>query len=397
MTAHPSGVTPDQRPASPEHSTRAGILDALAAALAMAVAMGFGRFAYTAIYPLMIDDGWLGIADGSLVASANYAGYLAGALGMTRVTAASAARLARLGLLGCVLLLAAMAVPQPVFGLAVVRFLAGVASAMVLISSSVWLIQAKGFSAGTPLMFAGVGTGIAISAELVFGVSALDFGSLEAWLVVTAAGLLMTAFSWLRMTPPDHAAAGPRPGPAAPGDRLGPVVLIVAYGVAGFGYIITATYLPIIAKGALGGIDPLHLWTAFGLGAVPSCFFWHALHRAWGTRKTLAVNLATQVVGVALPALTRDPLALLASALMVGGSFIGTVTIVMLAARAVAQGVKINMLAAVTASYGVGQIIGPLVAAALFSRTQSFDEPLLAAAAALALGTVLCLVAPRRS
>lgn len=395
MTARSPDVTPEV-PSNPEHSTRAAILDALAAALAMAVAMGFGRFAYTAVYPLMIDDGWLGIADGSLVASANYAGYLAGALGMTRVTAGTAARLARLGLLGCVLLLAAMAVPQPVIGLAVVRFLAGVASAVVLISSSVWLIQAKGFSSGTPLMFTGVGTGIAISAEVVVGVGGLDLGSLEAWLAVTAVAVVMTGLAWVRMTTPDHAGGGPRPGPAPPGDRLGPLVLIAAYGLAGFGYIITATYLPIIAKGVLGDIDPLHLWTVFGLGAVPSCFFWHALHRAWGTRKTLALNLATQVVGVALPALTHAPLAQLASALLVGGSFIGTVTIVMLAARAVAHSMKINMLAAVTASYGVGQIIGPLVAAGLFARTQSFDEPLLAAAGALAVGTVLCLVAPRQ-
>lgn len=389
MTALSSGV-------APEHSTRAGIIDALAAALAMAVAMGFGRFAYTAVYPLMIEDGWLGIGDGSLVASANYAGYLAGALGMTRVTAASSAPLARIGLLGCVVLLAAMAAPLPVAGLAVVRFLAGVASAMVLISSSVWLIQAKGFSPGTPLMFAGVGAGIAISAEMVVGVVALDAGSVEAWLVLTAGAAVMAGLAWVRMKAPDHTEA-PRPGPAPPGDRLGPVVLIVAYGLAGFGYIITATYLPIIAKGALGDIDPLHLWTAFGLGALPSCFFWHALHRRFGTRRTLAINLATQVLGVALPALTRDPLALLASALMVGGSFVGTVTIVMLAARGVAAGLNFNILAAVTASYGVGQIIGPLVAAALFARNQSFDDPLLAAAAALGVGTVLCLVAPRRA
>jgi MFS family permease len=42
-----------------------------------------------------------------------------------------------------------------------------------------------------------------------------------------------------------------------------------------------------------------------------------------------------------------------------------------------------------TASYGVGQIIGPLFAAPLAQRTGSFQIPLLVAAAALALGAVL--------
>ena len=38
------------------------------------------------------------------------------------------------------------------------------------------------------------------------------------------------------------------------------------------GYIITATYLPLLMKSSLGAIDPLQVWAAFGLGAAPSCF-----------------------------------------------------------------------------------------------------------------------------
>ena len=42
-----------------------------------------------------------------------------------------------------------------------------------------------------------------------------------------------------------------------------------------------------------------------------------------------------------------------------------------------------------TASYGVGQILGPLFAAPLAQRTGSFTVPLLVAAAALAWGALL--------
>ena len=52
----------------------------LAATLVLVVGMGVGRFAFTGLYPLMIDEGQLSVSGGSYAASANYAGYLVGAL-----------------------------------------------------------------------------------------------------------------------------------------------------------------------------------------------------------------------------------------------------------------------------------------------------------------------------
>src|SRR5262245_26705333 len=53
---------------------------ALAGALALAVAMGIGRFAFTPILPMMQEDAGLTVAQGGWLASANYLGYLVGAL-----------------------------------------------------------------------------------------------------------------------------------------------------------------------------------------------------------------------------------------------------------------------------------------------------------------------------
>src|SRR5437879_9404667 len=53
---------------------------ALAGLTALAIAMGIGRFAFTPILPMMRQDQGLSVADGGWLASANYLGYLLGAV-----------------------------------------------------------------------------------------------------------------------------------------------------------------------------------------------------------------------------------------------------------------------------------------------------------------------------
>ncbi|MBL6750846.1 MAG: YbfB/YjiJ family MFS transporter [Nevskia sp.] len=372
------------------------VADALAGALILAVGMGFGRFAFTGMYPLMVHEGQLTVAGGSLAASANYLGYLAGALMMSRVHHQHAARLCQAAMVGTVLSLAALSLDLGVPYILGVRLAAGIFSALAMVGASTWLFQVLGYHHGAPILFSGVGVGILLSAELIAGSGHAGLHSAATWSVLGAAAALLCALAWTRASRDPAAVVSDQASFVDPvrtnGRPLRPWPIIGVYGLAGFGYIVTATYLPLFVKTALGGADPIQVWAAFGLGAVPSCFLWHALHHRLGSRRALTLNLAVQAAGVVLPVLSPSPAAFMASAVLVGLTFVGTVTVAMPAAKRLAASVRYNMIAAMTASYGLGQVAGPLVANALLGQAHSFNPPLLVAGGALLLAAMGCLL-----
>src|SRR6185437_3659436 len=95
------------------------------AAVALAVAMGIGRFAFTPLLPLMVRDGALAQSAGAWLAASNYLGYLAGALTASRL-GLSLPALMRLSLAGTVVATAAMGAVDGLAAWACLRFLAGV-------------------------------------------------------------------------------------------------------------------------------------------------------------------------------------------------------------------------------------------------------------------------------
>ncbi|WP_437883570.1 YbfB/YjiJ family MFS transporter [Pseudomonas sp. LRF_L74] len=370
------------------HRSHSDSSSALAAALVIAVGMGFGRFAFTGVYPAMVSEGVLSVGDGTLAASANYLGYLLGALLAAKLGAHHARAWAISAVGATVLCLASLAwVASPAW-IVVIRGISGVFSALSMIAASVWLFQHRAHPQGAPLLFAGVGFGIAVSAELLALGQSLRLDSHALWGALAVVASIIGGIGLLRLES-DPAEARPGEHAAGGGESPNAATLILIYGLAGLGYIITATYLPLLIGAAMQSINPVHLWAVFGLGAVPSCYLWHRLNVRLGSQKALALNLVLQGSGVVLPALSGSLLAYLASALIVGATFMGTVTIAMPAAKRLSVSPRINMMAAMTAAYGIGQIAGPLLAGGLYARTHSFSPSLWIAAAALWLAALL--------
>jgi len=139
--------------------------------LALALAMGIGRFAYTPILPAMEAAAQLGTKQAGLLASANYAGYLLGALAAAAITrGAMRGRVLVVSLVGVVVTTALMAGTTSLAAWGIIRFLSGLASAGVFVLASSSVLDALRHQGRTSLsgwLYSGVGLGIALSGVVV--------------------------------------------------------------------------------------------------------------------------------------------------------------------------------------------------------------------------------------
>ncbi|MCM4615911.1 MFS transporter, partial [Escherichia coli] len=131
------------------------------------------------------------------------------------------------------------------------------------------------------------------------------------------------------------------------------------------GYIIVATYLPLMAKDAGQPVLTAHLWTLVGLSIVPGCFGWLWAAKRWGALPCLTANLLVQAICVLLTLASSSPLLLIISSIGFGGTFMGTTSLVMTIARQLSVPGNLNLLGFVTLIYGIGQILGPALTSML--------------------------------
>jgi predicted MFS family arabinose efflux permease len=368
---------------------------AFAGMVAMAVAMGIGRFVYTPILPGMMEGLGLSASDAGSIASANYLGYLVGAIVAAFGWAHRRERAMMLaGLVANALLAAAMAFTTSLTAFLLIRFAAGVASAFVLVFSVTIVfshLAAAGRNDLQALHFGGVGLGIALSALLVGGLHMAGAGWAEGWIgagVLSLVGFL-PAVLLIREGPLD--AGNGRSEPRLP--RSLPLAKItIAYGIFGFGYIITATFLvAIVRQGEGGPAFEAVVWLVTGLAGFPSVYLWQPVVRRLGSMRTFALGCVVEGIGVVASVKLGGYAGPLIGGILLGGTFIALTTIGLVAGRALAAESPRRALAVMTAFFGTGQIIGPIVAGFLADRTGSFTVASLAAAIALLACALIAL------
>lgn len=379
--------TPICPSASPSRSAAAL---AWPAALALAAAMGIGRFAFTPVWPLMAQEAGLSLAQGGWLASANYAGYLLGALAAVAWPIRRLRGTLAASLLAVALLTLAMPLWHGMAAWCALRLAAGYASASAFICVAAW----RALPAGDPreadasaVTYAGVGAGIALTGLACLALVAWNARADTVWMALGGLALALSAIAWpglRRQAEPVPA----RTASTAPPARLPRDIprLALHYGAFGVGYIIPATFLPAMAKEIIP--DPAIFgwaWPLFGLAAAVSCLLVPRLARGRDSMQIWRAAQALMALGMLAVALWHHIAAVVLAALLVGGTFMVITQAGMLAARRSAGASAPRAAALMTAAFAAGQIVGPLLASWAARWGAGLPQVLAASAALLAL------------
>ena len=340
--------------------------------------MSVGRFAYTPILPYMRDVDGLSTAAAGWVASANYLGYLVGAASARPLAGRARPALddARSASCSSTVDDAGMAVTSAAPAWAALRLAGGAASAWAMIAVSAMVLAAAGDDRRrvANVMFAGVGVGIV-------AVHAADrrcarrgpttrpaCGSCSgspAWSPRVVADRLVAAVPGPRLATPHRVARVPLP----PDVRR----LVASYACAGFGYVITATYLVLIVRESdLGRSLEVVTWCVVGACSAVSTWLVARVGVVTGERRALVLAHVLQAAGVLSAAFVPGTLGVLIGATLLGATFAGITGVGVDLAGRMHPADPTRAIAVMTTAFAVGQMIGPALGGWLADRTGTF-------------------------
>jgi len=282
---------------------------------------------------------------------------------------------------------------------------------VVVVYTSGWCLSRLA-SWGVPAMggfiYMGPGAGIVLSGLAASGMVAGRWTAAGAWLVFGALAFLLSALAWRflqggteRLQPlaariPEQFGQVPADPPTSQAGHGAAEMLLLtlAYGLAGFGYIITATFLPVIARSALPGSHWLDLfWPLFGAGVMLGAWGATRLRSVADFRWLLLGGYLIQALAIAISLWSPSLAGFAVGSLLLGLPFTAITFFAMQEVRRLQPDSASSFIGLMTATYGIGQILGPPLTGWLLQAQRSpgdaFKLALEIAAAALLLGAAL--------
>ncbi|ARU90072.1 YbfB/YjiJ family MFS transporter [Pseudomonas sp. M30-35] len=377
------------------------ILALLAGASALVVVHGLGRFAYTPLLPYLISDGFLTLEQGARIATWNYIGYLIGALLALALHAPARMRIALpLALLLNALLTVTQVYATSVESLTWLRLANGITNGVVFVQAPAlvleWLAQHQRTRL-SGLIYLGLGGGLLLSSATATWPANWLNGADRWWpMAILGLPLALLSIGLLSRLKLHTPAVQVKHSHTRLFDRAS-TPLFLAYTGAGLGYILPMTFLPSLAKEQLDPSDPLvsgaWLWTA--TASLISIALWNSLGARIGDRRALLCNYAAQGLGAAAPMLWPGSVGILLCAILVGGSFIGTVFLTQRLARQLHPHQGPRLSAALIALYGASQLLGPWLAEQALQMGATLTQCFAIGAGALFWGLCWTFVIPR--
>jgi len=263
----------------------------------------------------------------------------------------------------------------------------------VLVHVSSWSLarlEKAGRSDLGGVIYAGVGSGIVFAGLVCLALGRARLASSDAWIALGLAAGLLTAALWSR-TGGEVESAAKNPGPrAAPRAIAEFWRLVFCHGALGLGYIIPATFLPVMAKQVVS--DPLWFgwaWPVFGAAAVASTLFAARLARLMSYRSIWVLGNLVMAAGVLVPIAAPGLAGIAIAAVCVGGTFMVNTMAGLQEARQAAGAHATILMGAMTSAFAAGQIAGPLLVSVLMRSGSGFSAALVTAAIPLVIAAWL--------
>ncbi len=373
----------------------------LTSALVGLTALGFGRFAYALLLPLMREGLDLSYTQAGFISSANLFGFLVGALLGGLLAGVFGARpvvgtALALAALGAITTASSHAVALVALAQGLVGFGAGAGIVPAQNVPIAWFPPSqRGFASG--LASVGIGVGLVVTGvgfPVLLPLNVLGFtGWRLAWATIGIALLVGSAFSFwlLRDSPSLEWEAGPiRRAFFAPGIWH----LCLVYFFFGFSYLSYVAFFGAAAASRHQWQPPAigRAWAVGGVLSIASGLIWGALSDVTGRRRAISLAFTVQVVSYLTMALVPWDGAVYVS-VMLWGITAWAIPGLAVAVATDLVGARLvhPAMAFVNVVGALGQMSGPVVTGFAVDLTRSFVPGLLLASAVAFLGGAAAL------
>lgn len=364
----------------------------LAGILSIVVSIGIARFAFTSLLPAMLED-YLTLTHAGILASLNFLGYLSGAIFVIFIKDINTkVKYLRIGMILSILSTFILAITTNDTLWILARVFAGFSSALLFLTASSIVMVKLNFKDKTKAMgihFSGIGFAIVVS-ELISQYVLKNATWSDAWMVLTLFSFIVSFYilyilSFEKSIEQD----APKHTPSTSIFSPYVILLILAYFTEGVGFVVQGTFLPEIIN-SLKGLDGYGnlVWLVVGLVGIPSSIFWMRLAHTYGSINMIVLAMFLQIIGLLIPTFTHDIYLNLLSGALYGSTFIGLVALFMNRAGQIARNNPVVLMGAMTAAYGIGQVLAPLYSIALIEHFSNYNTTLYLTAIIVFIGII---------
>lgn len=363
------------------------------------VGLGFARFGYTPLLPLMISHHWLGPLAAGDAGAVNFGGYLLGAILAKPIARyCDPIKLIKLTLLACVLSLFACALFINLTWFDAWRFVAGFSGAILVIMTPGIIFNHTNPSLkgriGT-LMFSGMGFGILISGLLVPGLA--QFHLDMTWYAMGLTALIAASVAWMTLPKIVHHHASsttnaiqkPRPS-----HTLMIIMLALAYCLCAMGFTPHSLFLSDYISRYLHDSNSLASlnWAIFGIGAIVGTAGIGMIADRIGIMKCLTMSYLLAGISIAVIIYLPTASLLLITSFIMGSLFFAIVALTAAQLNQMTQPSQYQKLWSIyTVLFAIGQAIASAWMAHLVYQSH-YPTVLFIAMLTLFLGFVLMML-----